>query len=67
MVLMQETIQQMPILEEINFNQCFHDLKFANSSVNNTILLGLKNRRKPIRRVNFNETFLGNKTLNNLI
>ena len=67
MLLMQQTLQEMPFLEEINFQGCFHDLKFVNSSVDNTILLGLRDRRKPIRRVRFVDTFLGNRTMGNLI
>ena len=64
---MQETLQELRSLEELNFNSCFHDLKLVNSDVNNTILLGLRDRRKPIRRLRFKDTFLGNKTLLNLI
>ena len=57
----------MSFLEEINFYRCFRDLKLTNNSVDNTILLGLKDRRKPIRRVRFIDSFLGNRTLINMI
>ena len=57
----------MPVLETINFNGCFHDLLVTNNQVNNTILLGLKGRKRPIRRVRFIDTFLGNKTLGNIL
>ena len=64
---MQETIQEMPVLETIEFSRCFLDLIRTHSKVNNTILLGLKGRQRPIRRVLFDQTFLGNRTINNIL
>jgi len=57
----------MPVLETINFKNCFHDLMLLNNSVNNTILLGLKGRKRPIRRVCFIDTFLGNRGVGNIL
>ena len=57
----------MIILEEINFHRCFKDSKVTNNAVDNTILLGLRDRRKPIRRMRCYDSFLGNRTLVNMI
>ena len=55
------------ILEEINFHRCFKDSNLINNAVDNTILLGLRDRRKPIRSMRCVDSFLGNRTLVNMI